>query len=59
MKIEEFAMECILDGQESGMELAIDALRSTKDRIPVESQTWDGAIFMIETFLRKARESRK
>lgn len=59
MKTEEFVMECILDGQESGMELAIDALRSTKDKIPVESQTFDAAIFMIETFLQKARESRK
>lgn len=59
MKIEELAMECILDGQESGMELAIDAIRSTKDKVPVECQTFDAAIFMIETFLRTARESRK
>ena len=56
---EAFLMESILDGQESGMELAADFLESVKGSVALENQTWDSAIAMIRLLLRDAKRDRK
>ena len=56
--VESMMMECILDGQESGIELAVEALSSMKNEVAVESQNWDSAIAVLNIFLAKAKEDR-
>lgn len=56
--VEDVMMECILDGQESGMELAVEALSSMKSEVAVENQNWDSAIAVLNILLEKAKEDR-
>lgn len=56
--VEDVMMECILDGQESGIELAVETLSSMKDKVAFENQNWDSAIAVLNILLEKAKEDR-
>lgn len=57
-KVEGVMMECILDGQESGIELAVGVLSSMKSEVAAENQNWDSAIAILNIFLERAKEDR-
>ena len=52
-------MQCVLDGQEGGIEMAADLLEQAKPSVDPENQTWDSAIAILRIFLAKAKEKRK
>lgn len=56
--INDFGISLVMDGQENGIELAIDALKSIKPEVDQENQTWDSAIAVLEMLLANAKRQR-